>query len=68
MTETIPGHVSISNKKEREFWCRYFSCSANNLREAINKIGTCTEEVKLYLRKKPGKKGMAFWTEFLEKN
>jgi len=66
MTETVPNQVIISDKKQLKFWCSYFGCSVNDLQEALNKIGSCTEEVKLYLSKRPGKKGLAFWWEFMK--
>ncbi len=64
--ESVPNQVVITDKKQLEFWCRYFGCSVNDLVDAINKMGSCTEEVKLYLRKKPGKRGLAFWWEFMK--
>jgi len=66
MPETIPKHVLISDRSQLGFWCRYFDCSVKDLEDAVSKIGSCPEEIKLYLRKKPGKKGLAFWWEFMK--
>jgi hypothetical protein len=66
MTDTLPTHIVLHGQKELDFWCRYFNCSAKDLREAIDKIGTCTEEVKLYLKEKPGKGGLSFWWEYMQ--
>jgi hypothetical protein len=66
MMEIIPQRVTISDKTQLAFWCNYFGCSSLDLLEAVNKIGTCTEEVKLYLSKKPSKKGLMFWWEYMK--
>ena len=66
MPETIPQHIILNGQKELAFWCRYFNCSAKDLHEALDKIGSCTEEVKLYLREKPGSRGLSFWWEYMK--
>jgi len=66
MTEIIPKNISIADRKQLDFWCRYFNCTSKDLLEALDKIGSCTEEVKLYLDKKPGKKGLSFWWEYMQ--
>lgn len=66
MSETVPAKVSIADKKQLNFWCKYLGCSASTLEEALKKVGSSTEEVKLYLSKQPGKKGLAFWWEFMK--
>jgi hypothetical protein len=66
MIESIPKKVSISDKKQLEFWCSYFSCTPNDLDEALNKMGTCTDEVQIYLRERPGKRGLNFWFEYMK--
>jgi hypothetical protein len=66
MPESIPKYVLISDRSQLDYWCRYFDCSVKDLQEAVDKMGTCPEEIKLYLQKKPGKKGLSFWWEYME--
>ena len=66
MPEIIPNHIVISAREDLDFWCRYFNCTPKDLEDAINKMGTCTDEVTLYLSERPGKKGLSFWWEYMQ--
>jgi hypothetical protein len=66
MAEPIPQHISISNDKQLVYWCDILGCKPDELKEAVEKMGSCTEEVKLYLTRKPNKKGVSFWTNLMK--
>jgi len=46
-----PGRVDVSVIWELEYWMGVFAASEEHLREAVDAVGTDTEDVKVFLEK-----------------
>ena len=46
------SRINLSEHYEIDFWTSRFECSEAELRDAVNRLGTCTHVVRSYLRNK----------------
>ena len=44
------SRINLSEHYEIDFWTSRFECSEAELRDAVNKLGTCAHVVKSFLR------------------
>ena len=47
------SRINLSEHYEIDFWTSRFDCSEAELRDAVNRLGTCAHVVKSFLRNKP---------------
>lgn len=45
------SRINLSQPYEVEYWCDYFGCSEDELKKAVDKVGTSKEAVSDYLKK-----------------
>jgi len=45
--------INLSEHHEIDFWTSRFDCSEAELRDAVNRLGTCAHVVRSFLRNKP---------------
>jgi len=41
-----PSHVNITDGREVRYWCKAFGCTEQELRRAVNAVGTSAEKVR----------------------
>ena len=46
------SRINLSEHYEIDFWTSRFNCSEADLRDAVNRLGTCAHVVKSFLRNK----------------
>ena len=44
------SRINLSEHHEIDFWTSRFDCSEAELRDAVNRLGTCAHVVKSFLR------------------
>ena len=44
------SRINLSEHHEIDFWTSRFQCSEADLRDAVNRLGTCAHVVKSFLR------------------
>ncbi|MES2831694.1 MAG: DUF3606 domain-containing protein [Pseudomonadota bacterium] len=54
-----PGQVDVSVIWELEYWMGVFAASEEHLREAVDAVGTGTEDVKAFLEKAHAERSQA---------
>ncbi len=47
--------INVHEKYEVEYWTKTLGVSPDQLRDAVNTVGTSVEKVREYLKKKEGK-------------
>lgn len=45
------SRINLSQSYEVEYWCNHFGCSEDELRKAVDEVGTSKEAVTDYLKK-----------------
>lgn len=45
------SRINLSQSYEVEHWCNHFDCNKDELRKAVDKVGTSKEDVADYLKK-----------------
>ena len=45
------SRINLGQSYEVEYWCNHFDCSEDELRKAVDKVGTSNEAVADYLKK-----------------
>lgn len=46
---TDPGRVNVNDDAERAYWCREFSCTDQDLLDAVRAVGELVADVRRYL-------------------
>ena len=44
------SRINLSEHHEIDFWTSRFQCSEADLRDAVNRLGTCAHVIKSFLR------------------
>jgi len=50
----LPPKIDQNNRAALKLFSEYFQCTEQELIHAINKIGNCTEEVRIFLQLNSG--------------
>ena len=43
-------HIDIHDAKAVDYYCRHFHCTPEELLAAVHKIGTCAEELRIFIQ------------------
>ncbi|PLC51854.1 DUF3606 domain-containing protein [Pollutimonas subterranea] len=46
-----PSRIDINQERELRYWCDQFQCKPDELRVAVDSVGTSVQDVKIYLGK-----------------
>lgn len=50
--------INVSEPSDLMYWCNYFNCTSNQLEDAINKVGSNSEELNKYFKLEANKPNM----------
>ena len=46
-----PSSIDINEERELRYWCDQFQCKPDELRVAVDAVGTSVQDVRIYLGK-----------------